>query len=79
MNGICSRRMASGASVVAFIGLLVACCPVLLDAHAMTGKNATFVEMIQGPAIGPFIYLGAKHMVTGYDHLMFLEIGRAHV
>ena len=24
------------------------------------------------PAIGPFLYLGAKHMVTGYDHLLFL-------
>src|SRR4029077_667724 len=22
--------------------------------------------------IGPFLYLGAKHMVTGYDHLAFL-------
>ena len=26
----------------------------------------------QGQAIGPFLYLGAKHMVTGYDHLLFL-------
>ena len=25
-----------------------------------------------GAAIGPFLYLGAKHMVTGYDHLLFL-------
>ena len=25
-----------------------------------------------GPLIGPYIYLGAKHMVTGYDHLLFL-------
>jgi HupE / UreJ protein len=43
-----------------------------LDAHGLTGKNATFVEGIQGPAVGPFLYLGAKHMVTGYDHLAFL-------
>ena len=41
-------------------------------AHGLTGKNATFVQSIQGPAIGPFLYLGAKHMVTGYDHLAFL-------
>jgi hypothetical protein len=41
-------------------------------AHPMTGKNATFVQSIQGPAVGPFLYLGAKHMVTGYDHLLFL-------
>ena len=43
-----------------------------LAAHGLTGKNATFVQSIQGQAIGPFLYLGAKHMVTGYDHLAFL-------
>ena len=30
------------------------------------------MQAIDGPAIFPFIYLGAKHMVTGYDHLLFL-------
>ena len=35
-------------------------------------RDASFVQSIQGPAIGPFLYLGAKHMVTGYDHLLFL-------
>ena len=45
---------------------------VALHAHGVTGQNATFVQGIQGPAVGPFLYLGAKHMVTGYDHLMFL-------
>ena len=43
-----------------------------LSAHGVTGKNATFIQNIDGPAIGPFLYLGAKHMVTGYDHVMFL-------
>jgi hypothetical protein len=38
----------------------------------MTDRNATFVQGVQGTAIGPFLYLGAKHMVTGYDHLAFL-------
>lgn len=38
----------------------------------MTGSNATFVQTIEGRAIAPFMYLGAKHMVTGYDHLLFL-------
>jgi hypothetical protein len=41
-------------------------------AHPMSGRNATFVESIEGPAVAPFLYLGAKHMVTGYDHLLFL-------
>ena len=44
----------------------------VLEAHGVSSKDATFVESIDGPAIGPFLYLGAKHMVTGYDHLLFL-------
>ena len=41
-------------------------------AHTIAGDDATFVRGIAGPAVGPFVYLGAKHMVTGYDHLLFL-------
>ncbi|MBO9575440.1 MAG: HupE/UreJ family protein [Sphingobium sp.] len=41
-------------------------------AHAIGGKDAAFVAATHGPAVGPFLYLGAKHMVTGYDHLLFL-------
>lgn len=42
------------------------------QAHTIAGNDANFVQDIDGPAILPFIYLGAKHMVTGYDHLLFL-------
>ena len=42
------------------------------DAHPMDEQNAAFVQAVDGPAIFPFLYLGAKHMVTGYDHLLFL-------
>ena len=38
----------------------------------MSEQNATFVQGLDGSAVAPFIYLGAKHMVTGYDHLLFL-------
>jgi hypothetical protein len=31
-----------------------------------------YIQEITGINIIPFIYLGAKHMVTGYDHLLFL-------
>jgi len=31
-----------------------------------------YLQGLQGQAIGPLMYLGAKHMVTGYDHLLFL-------
>lgn len=41
-------------------------------AHNVSGRDASFLESLDGPAIIPFIYLGAKHMVTGYDHLAFL-------
>src|SRR4026207_1044233 len=41
-------------------------------AHGVSRRDASFVESITGAAIGPFLYLGAKHMVTGYDHLLFL-------
>jgi len=40
--------------------------------HTIAGSNAVFVQSIDGPAVAAFLYLGAKHMVTGYDHLLFL-------
>jgi hypothetical protein len=46
--------------------------PVRAIAHNVSDRDANFVKAINGPAIVPFIYLGAKHMVTGYDHLAFL-------
>jgi len=44
----------------------------VVAAHPMSEENATFVQGLVGTAVGPFMYLGAKHMVTGYDHLLFL-------
>ncbi len=44
----------------------------LAYAHGVTGKDAAYIETVRGAAIGPFLYLGAKHMVTGYDHMLFL-------
>ena len=41
-------------------------------AHGITGPDQAFVINNVGAQIGPYIYLGAKHMVTGYDHLLFL-------
>jgi hypothetical protein len=61
-----------------FIGRvgLVACALVAvsatLDAHGVSGKDAVFLQGLEGRAIIPLMYLGAKHMVTGYDHLLFL-------
>jgi len=52
--------------------LLIVLLAVTLDAHGVSGKDAAFVATVTGPAPAPFAYLGAKHMVTGYDHLLFL-------
>ena len=56
--------------LVAFIFIIL--LPDSTAAHGVTGKDALFVQSVQGVAFGPFLYLGAKHMVTGYDHLLFL-------
>jgi hypothetical protein len=58
------------------MALLVSAGVVLLDAvlsaHGVSRRDALFVSRVTGPVPVPFAYLGAKHMVTGYDHLMFL-------
>lgn len=41
-------------------------------AHGVSESDAGFLQGVTGVQILPFIYLGAKHMVTGYDHLLFL-------
>lgn len=56
--------------------LAVASLLLLMDgaamAHGVAEGDKGFIEQVSGPQIGPFLYLGAKHMVTGYDHLLFL-------
>lgn len=41
-------------------------------AHGVDDNTKRFLLQNQGTAIGSFLYIGAKHMVTGYDHLLFL-------
>lgn len=57
-----------------FSALLLAALlvPTLALAHNIAGGDASFVASNAGAAPGPFMYLGAKHMVSGYDHLLFL-------
>lgn len=54
------------------VGIFVLLLGSTSFAHTITGNDANYVQAIDGPAIAPFIYLGAKHMVTGYDHLLYL-------
>lgn len=60
-----------------FIGLALLMTGLFLlsfaaGAHNISDSNAQFVQGLSGSAPGPFLYLGAKHMVTGYDHLLYL-------
>ncbi|MBV6323757.1 HupE/UreJ family protein [Duganella violaceipulchra] len=41
-------------------------------AHGVSESDKGFLQGSSGVQILPFLYLGAKHMVTGYDHLLFL-------
>src|SRR5262245_14207046 len=41
-------------------------------AHGVADKDKAFLEQSSGAHLIPYMYLGAKHMVTGYDHLLFL-------
>ena len=41
-------------------------------AHEISADNAAYVQALDGPAVAAFGYLGAKHMVTGVDHILFL-------
>lgn len=51
---------------------LLALCTSHALAHNVTEGDAGYIQEIWGVNIIPFIYLGAKHMVTGYDHILFL-------
>ena len=52
-----------------FLALLMAGTAL---AHNVTEGDAGYVQEVSGFHPIPFLYLGAKHMVTGYDHILFL-------
>jgi hypothetical protein len=54
------------------LAALILLLPAMAFAHDVAEGDKAFVRSIEGPAIFPFLYLGAKHMVTGYDHIAFL-------
>ena len=43
-----------------------------LFAHGVDDQTKLFLMNNEGVSIIPFVYIGAKHMITGYDHLLFL-------
>lgn len=61
--------LGSGRYILGLFTLLLA--PAAL-AHGVSEGDASYLESIRGVAFIPYTYLGAKHMFTGYDHLLFL-------
>lgn len=52
--------------------LLLALAGSAAFAHGVDDKTKAFLLGNEGAAFIPFLYIGAKHMITGYDHLLFL-------
>lgn len=53
--------------------LLLLCLPAgFVFAHGVASGDQGYIQEISGINVIPYMYLGAKHMVTGYDHLLFL-------
>lgn len=52
--------------------LLLCLVSVTAYAHGVDDETQSFLMGNKGVAFGPFLYIGAKHMITGYDHLLFL-------
>jgi len=55
-----------------FIALIALWLPLEVFAHGVDERTRAFLLQNTGVQIIPFLYIGAKHMVTGYDHLLFL-------
>ena len=60
----------TGAAIIA--ALVLALIATVAKAHGVAENDAAFIQGTSGVNIIPYMYLGAKHMVTGYDHLLFL-------
>lgn len=66
-----SRRLAPGLLVLfALVTALLAETAAL--AHGVEQGDQGYIQEIKGVHLLSFLYLGAKHMVTGYDHILFL-------
>lgn len=68
------KRFLNKNNLLILLGLTVILLATIPDvaAHGVTEGDKGYIQESSGTMILPFIYLGAKHMVTGYDHLLFL-------
>jgi len=63
-------RICTPALLATLVTLVLLSVPA--QAHNVTAGDAGYIQEIWGVHLIPFGYLGAKHMVTGYDHILFL-------
>lgn len=61
-----------GRIVRALIALVLVALGSAASAHGVGENDRAFIEGATGINIAPYMYLGAKHMISGYDHLLFL-------
>ncbi len=62
-----------GAVAVLCVGFLILLgTPLDAFAHGVAEGDKGYIQESSGVRLIAFAYLGAKHMVTGYDHLLFL-------
>lgn len=66
--------MPSKLSSYCLFALLLCCSFISIEvlAHGVDDNTRAFLEQNIGVQFVPFLYIGAKHMITGYDHLLFL-------
>ena len=69
MQGITPRLLVCLATLG---GLALLLLPSGAVAHSVAQGDQGYIQEISGVHLLPFVYLGAKHMVTGYDHILFL-------
>ena len=65
-------RQPCTASLKLALGTVLAMLASDAMTHGVADDDKSFIEQSSGAQLIPFVYLGAKHMVTGYDHLLFL-------
>ncbi|MGB7300094.1 MAG: HupE/UreJ family protein [Burkholderiaceae bacterium] len=71
-HGALSRSPATRLTLSILIGVALLLSTNLALAHAIAAGDKGYIMEIWGVHLIPFTYLGAKHMITGYDHILFL-------
>ena len=71
-SGAWSHPMRQPLILMALVLLALIAFATTAFAHAVTAGDKGYIQEVSGMKLIPFMYLGAKHMVTGYDHLLFL-------